>query len=64
MEVLVNYIKRLELENQALRQEKQEAANMIKDLQRYLVSPKFHQDTTVQVQDVMNRIQWIPMILS
>lgn len=60
----MNYIKRLELENQALRQEKQEAKNMIHDLQRYLVSPKFHQDTTVQVQDVMNRIQWIPLILS
>lgn len=60
----MNYIKRLELENQALRQEKQEASNMVKDLQMYLTSSKFHQDTTVQVQDVMNRIQWIPLILS
>lgn len=29
------------------------------DLYSYLALPKFHEDTTVQVQDVYNRIEFI-----
>jgi hypothetical protein len=44
-----NYIKRLEAENKIYKE-------TINDLLAYLRSEKFHIDTTVQTQDIFNRI--------
>ena len=53
----MNYIKRLEAER------KEEAAELVgikaglSDLITYLNSPKFYNDTTVQITDVLRRIE-------
>lgn len=35
----------------------QELRSLISKLKSYLMSEKFHKDTTVQVQDVLNRLE-------
>jgi len=53
----MNYIKRLQSEVK----EQSEAVKAIRtellDLEKYLLSAKFHNDPTVQIQDVLNRIE-------
>lgn len=51
----MNYIKRLE-EQKIM---KDVLLYGIQELQGYLTSSKFHDDTTVQVTDVLNRLQAI-----
>lgn len=55
----MNYIKRLEQEKAVLKAELKAVTTGFHDLFGYLESPKFYIDTTVQVQDVMNRLQAI-----
>ena len=55
--VAVNHIQRIMQENVSLKQALQTWSSGLTDLQRYLESSKFHQDTTVQVQDVFLRLQ-------
>jgi len=52
-----NYIVKLQTERKAARQELQEIEGEIVDLICYLISPKFRDDPTVQVSDVLRRIQ-------
>lgn len=52
----MNYILRLQMENEALRAEKAESLAACADLTRYLTSTKFHADTTVQVGDIHDRL--------
>lgn len=55
----MNYIKKLEakVELATVRQETIQVE--ITELKRYLTSSKFHQDTTVQVSDVLARLQHV-----
>lgn len=53
----MNYIHKLQGQVKALRADKAQAQDVLTDLVSYLTSPKFHQDTTVQVNDVLTRIQ-------
>lgn len=53
---MTNYIHRLQAE---VAREKRTVAALeqgLRDLRSYLMSPKFHQDTTVQVDDVLRRM--------
>lgn len=52
----MNYIHRLQEQVKELEEERREAAEILGDLQIYLGSEKFWKDTTVQVQDVRNRL--------
>lgn len=52
----MNYIKKLEAQKNAFEAEVKSLGQSLIDLEVYLLSPKFHQDTTVQVQDILNRI--------
>lgn len=52
----MNYIKQLQAKIAELKSEKEEAANRLDDLRVYLSSEKFHNDTTVQVGDVLRRL--------
>ena len=52
----MNYIHRLQEQVRELEEERREAAEILGDLQIYLGSEKFWKDTTVQVQDVRNRL--------
>jgi len=53
----MNYIKKLECELNEARTELTGLKCGLKDLQSYLHSSKFHFDTTVQVDDVLRRLQ-------
>jgi len=53
----MNYIKKLEAESRAKGAELVGLKAGLTDLQAYLQSPKFSEDTTVQVGDVLRRIQ-------
>lgn len=53
----MNHIEKLQFQLNATVRELQAFHNAINDLESYLLSPKFHQDTTVQVQDVFNRLR-------
>ena len=53
----MNYIKRLEHENAQKAAMICMYAAVIQDLREYLALPKFHNDTTVQVQDILSRLQ-------
>lgn len=55
----MNYIKTLQNERQDLTAEVCGLRGGLADLRRYLALPKFHEDTTVQVQDVLNRLEAI-----
>ena len=52
----MNYIDRLQEQVRELEEERRESAEILGDLQIYLGSEKFWKDTTVQVQDVRNRL--------
>ena len=47
---VIKIVRRLQAENAAY-------ANGIKELRQYIESPKFHVDTTVQVDDILDRLQ-------
>ena len=53
----MNYIKRLEAENAALITERTMYRMLISDMREYLLSNKFHVDPTVQVRDVLYRLE-------
>ena len=55
----MNYIKKLEVCNCAYTEQVMDARDNLENLRAYLQSEKFHQDTTVQVQDVLNRLESI-----
>jgi hypothetical protein len=52
-----NYIHQLQMEVRNQHETIEQIREAYQDLLIYLVSPKFHNDTTVQVQDVLNRLQ-------
>ena len=53
----MNYIKKLKHNNEILVQALEAYQyQVVEEVERYLRSPKFHTDTTVQVQDVLNRM--------
>ena len=51
-----NFIQRLQQENEEYESKRQNALNEIMHLRMYLTSDKFWDDTTIQVKDVLNRI--------
>ena len=51
-----NFIQRLQQENEEYESKRQNALNEIMHLRMYLTSDKFWNDTTIQVKDVLNRI--------
>ena len=53
----MNYIHRLEDEQRLASAELCGLRSGIEDLRRYLSSPKFHEDTTVQVKDIFMRLE-------
>ena len=53
----MNYIKRLEADNKRRGKMIDAMEAELMDLRRYLTSEKFHEDPTVQVQDVLNRLE-------
>jgi|GEM_PF-5889422 len=53
---MMNYIQKLQAENQALRQALASWNDGLSDVMRYLQSSKFWEDTTVQVSDAMMRL--------
>ena len=53
----MNYIKRLEQQNRRLLSEVCAYENTLNDLRSYLLSDKFKSDPTVQVLDVLHRIE-------
>lgn len=55
----MNYIQQLEQDKLVLTAATQAALIGLADLMSYLHSEKFHEDPTVQVQDVVNRINEI-----
>jgi hypothetical protein len=57
----VNYIKRLEAQNKVLGEALNTYTRELARLEQYLASPKFHEDTTVQVSDVFTRLSEIRM---
>lgn len=59
----MNYIKYLEGEVKELEAKIDAANRHLSELKVYLQSPKFYTDTTVQVQDVQNRLQPLHMEL-
>lgn len=59
----MNYIKKLQLDNGELKNDIKRIDEEVNDLLRYLHSTKFHQDTTVQVSDVVLRLSGIREIL-
>lgn len=52
----MNYIKRLEEDNRKLSGELDAYKKSVLELKTYLLSDKFHEDPTVQVRDVLNRL--------
>jgi hypothetical protein len=55
----MNYIKRIELDAKKSESEVQSLRDGLIDLMSYLTSSKFKVDPTVQVKDVLTRIQQI-----
>lgn len=60
----MNYIKRLEVANSAQCEQILDTREELSYLKSYLQSEKFHTDTTVQVQDVLNRLVKLEECLS
>lgn len=60
----MNYIKKLQLEVTDARCVLSAIRGEIANLCVYLQSPKFHNDPTVQVQDILNRTQQIKTLAS
>ena len=55
----MNYIAKLQAEIKRLKQEKNDAANQLDELRIYLQSQKFHDNTMVQVKDVLTRLPYL-----
>jgi len=55
----MNYIKKLEVATAAHTEQVMDARDNLENFRAYLQSSKFHEDTTVQVQDVLNRLECI-----
>ena len=53
----MNYIKRIEAENTDLKARMEATDQGIQDLISYLCSDKFADDSTVQVRDVLKRLE-------
>lgn len=51
-----NFIQRLQNENEEYELKRQNALNEIMHMRIYLTSNKFWDDSTIQVKDVLNRI--------
>lgn len=60
----MNYIHSLEIQCAAETEQIQDAKEFVSYLKSYLQSSKFSSDTTVQVQDVLNRLQAVEECLS
>ena len=58
----MNYIQRLEDNNKDLRDIDTSKMAAINDILVYLASPKFDADTTVQVSDMVTRLQQVRSI--
>ena len=58
----MNYIKRLEAANKDLRDIDTNKMEAINDILVYLASPKFDHDTTIQVSDIVARLQHVRSI--
>ena len=54
-----NYIQKLQIENAELRKSISESKEGISAFRVHLASSKFHEDTTIQVRDVLN---WLDTI--
>ena len=52
----MNYIKKLQLDNRRAAAELKALEDGMTALRVYLSSPKFHEDTTVQVSDIFLRL--------
>ena len=52
----MNYIKSLQLENQELKNRIIESQEIITELYRYLMLPKFAENNMVNKQDIFNRL--------
>ena len=55
----MNYIKKLEASNCAYTEQVLDARDCLENFRAYLQSSKFHEDPTIQVQDVLNRLECI-----
>jgi hypothetical protein len=53
----MNYIKKLEVATAAHTEQVMDARDCLENFRAYLQSSKFHEDTTIQVQDVLNRLE-------
>ncbi|WP_391349543.1 hypothetical protein [Azospirillum sp. A23] len=53
----MNHILRLQEDNRIMVEALETVDETVLDLFRYLTSTKFHEDTTVQVADVLQRLQ-------
>jgi hypothetical protein len=60
----MNYIKKLEEENSALKDAAYLSMIELTDLYVYLTSSKFYDDTTVQVSDVMRRTEQLRALIN
>lgn len=60
----MNFIKQLQHDNKALNAQLAASHDAIRDLRRYVSSPKFYNDTTVQVQDVLNYLNNVDLAIS
>jgi predicted component of type VI protein secretion system len=60
----MNHIKKLEVVAASYTEQILDARDSLNNLRAYLQSSKFHTDTTVQVQDVLNRLECIRECLS
>ena len=54
---MANYIQKLEDDLSVMRKRHAALKDGLNDLEIYLFSPKFSQDTTVQAMDVMRRVR-------
>jgi predicted component of type VI protein secretion system len=60
----MNHIKKLEVVAASYTEQILDARDSLNNLRAYLQSDKFHTDTTVQVQDVLNRLEPLRECLS
>jgi hypothetical protein len=52
----MNIIVKLQANEKVYNESLNQVQNSLNEIKRYLLSPKFHQDTTVQVGDILLRI--------
>ena len=60
----MNYIKSLQLENQELKNRIIESQEIITELYRYLMLPKFAENNYVNKQDIFNRLEPARILLN